>query len=38
MYFFDDIVNLMNETLEEFYKLKSKNTRIVIDVNPNNMM
>ena len=36
--FSDDIVNLMNETLEEFYKLKSKNTRIVVDVNPNNMM
>ena len=35
--FCDDIVNLMNETLEEFYKLKSKNTRMVIDVNPNNM-
>ena len=36
--FSDEIIDLMNETLEEYYKLKYKNTRITIDLNPNNMM
>ena len=31
------IVNLVNTTLEEYYKLKFKNTRVVADINPNNM-
>ena len=33
----NNILNLVNNTLEEFYKLKIKNTRIVVDTNPNNM-
>ena len=36
--FSDEIIDLMNETLEEYYKLKYKNTRITIDLNPNNMV
>ena len=31
------IVNLVNNTLEEYYKLKFKNTRVIADINPNNM-
>ena len=31
------IVNLVNNILEEYYKLKFKNTRVVADINPNNM-
>ena len=31
------IINLVNNTLEEYYKLKFKNTRVVVDINPNNM-
>ncbi len=31
------IVNLVNATLEEYYKLKFRNTRIIADINPNNM-
>ena len=31
------IVNLVNDTLEEYYKLKIKNVRIIADINPNNM-
>ena len=31
------IINLVNNTLEEYYKLKFKNTRVVADINPNNM-
>ena len=31
------IVNLVNTTLEEYYKLKFKNTRVVVDINPNNL-
>lgn len=31
------IVNLVNNTLEEYYRLKFKNTRVVADINPNNM-
>ncbi len=33
----NNILNLVNNTLEEFYKLKIKNTRIIVDTNPNNM-
>ena len=36
--FSDEIINLMNDTIEEYYSLKLKNTRITIDLNPNNMM
>lgn len=31
------VINLINSTLEEFYKLKLKNTRVIADINPNNM-
>ena len=31
------IVNLVNDTLEEYYKLKIKDVRIIADINPNNM-
>ena len=34
----DNIVQLINDTIEEYYSLKKKNTRITIDVNPSNMM
>ncbi len=33
----NSILNLVNNSLEEYYKLKFKNTRIIADVNPNNM-
>jgi primosomal protein N' (replication factor Y) len=31
------IVNLVNNTLEEYYKLKIKDVTIIADINPNNM-
>lgn len=31
------IVNLVNNTLEDYYKLKIKNIRVIADINPNNM-
>ena len=31
------IINMINNTLAEYYKLKFKNTRVIIDINPNNM-
>lgn len=31
------VINLINSTLEDFYKLKLKNTRVIADINPNNM-
>ena len=31
------IVNLVNNTLDEYYKLKIKDVRIIADINPNNM-
>ena len=34
----DEIINLINDTLNTYYNLKLKDTRITIDVNPNNMM
>ena len=36
--FSDDIINLLNDTLEHFKTLKAKQTRVTIDLNPNNMM
>ena len=33
----NNIINLVNITLEEYYKLKIKNVRVIADVNPNNM-
>ena len=33
----NNLINLVNTTLEEYYKLKFKNTRVVADINPNNM-
>ena len=36
--FGDDITDLIYDVLEEFQKLKSKSTKITIDLNPNNMM
>lgn len=34
----DDIIQLMNDTQECFQTLKTKNTNITIDLNPNNMI
>ena len=31
------IINIINEALEEYYKQKYKKTRVIVDVNPNNM-
>ena len=36
--FDDTIIKTMNEMLEEYDKMKKENTRVVIDLNPNNMM
>ncbi len=36
--FSEDIIGLVNDTMEQYYALKKKNTRITIDVNPTNMM
>ena len=36
--FGEEITDLINDELEEFQKLKSKSTKITIDLNPNNMM
>ena len=33
----NNVINLVNNTLEEYYKLKLKNVRVVADINPNNM-
>ena len=33
----NNIINLVNITLEEYYKIKIKNVRVIADVNPNNM-
>ena len=32
------INNLLNDTLEEFYKMKTFTSRVVIELNPNNML
>jgi len=34
----NNIIDLVNNTLEEFYKLKFKNTTVIVDVNPNSML
>ena len=31
------IINIINQSLEEYYTRKFKKTRVVVDVNPNNM-
>ena len=36
--FSEEIIGLVNDTMEQYYALKKKNTRITIDVNPTNMM
>ena len=33
----NSIIDLINNSLDEYYKLKFKNTRVIADVNPNNM-
>lgn len=33
----NNIIDLVNNTLDEYYKLKFKNTRVIADINPNNM-
>ena len=33
----NNIINLLTSVLEKYYNLKFKNTRVVVDVNPNNM-
>ena len=35
--FSEEIIELMNQIMEKYYQLKSKKTRISIDLNPNNM-
>lgn len=35
--FSEEIMELMNDTIEKYYSLKSKNSRITVDLNPNNM-
>lgn len=32
------IINKINEVMEEYYKIKTKSTRVIIDVNPSSMM
>ncbi len=32
-----NIINIINKSLEEFYQLKYKKTKVIVDVNPNNM-
>ena len=36
--FSKEIINLMDDVINEYYKLNSKETRITIDVNPKSMM
>ena len=31
------IINIINQSLEEYYNQKYKKTRVIVDVNPNNM-
>ena len=33
----NNIINLLNSVLEKYYNLKFKSTRVIVDVNPNNM-
>ena len=34
----NNIIDIINKSLEEYYKLKYKNVTVVVDTNPNNMM
>ena len=34
----NQIIDIVNDTLGEYYKLKYKNARVTVDINPNNMM
>lgn len=34
----DDIIDIINNVLKEYYKINNLDTRIIVDVNPNNMM
>jgi len=34
----NNVIDLVNNTLEDFYKLKYKKTTVIVDVNPNSMM
>ena len=36
--FSNNIINLINNILDRYYKANYKDTRLLIDVNPNNMM
>ena len=36
--FSEEMIELMNSTIDEYFKLKCKDTRITIDLNPNNML
>jgi len=36
--FDDEIINLINDILEEYYNMKDNETRVTVDLNPNNMM
>ncbi len=36
--FNNNIINKINQVLEQYYKMNLKNSRIIVDVNPNNMM
>ena len=31
------VINIINKSLEDYYQLKYKKTRVFVDVNPNNM-
>ena len=31
------IITIINDALDEYYKQKFKKTRVIVDVNPNNM-
>ena len=35
--FDDTMIDLMNDMLDEFSKIKAKETQVIIDVNPNDM-
>ena len=36
--FNNNIINMINNIIEEYYKKNYKNVRLIVDVNPNNMM
>ena len=33
----NNVLNYINDSLDEYYKLKIKDTRVIVDTNPNNM-